>query len=76
MIAACIEHKPTPQSVCFNGTYLNLSALARDSDVHPSTVSRIFNGTRKPSLNAARKLSMSLGMSLDEFIVALDNHIM
>lgn len=73
MLAEFVEHNPTPQTVCFHGTHLNLSALARESGVHHSLVSRVFSGKRKLTLSTARRLSLALGMGLEEFISAIDS---
>ena len=68
----CIERKPTPQSVKFGGRYINLSAMARSQNMDQSYLSRVFCGKRNPTLDHSRKMAAALGMTMDQFLEALD----
>src|SRR6266853_6987886 len=70
----CIEPNPTRQTIRFAGEYINQAAIARSQDIHTSLVSRILSGKREPSLASARKISMALGMTIDDFLSALGKH--
>lgn len=59
------------KSIIFDGRNLNLSELARKSGLRRAHLHHIFNFRRTPSLLYAIKLSRAMGMSLDEFVVAL-----
>lgn len=56
------------KTVYFGGEPINLSALSVGSEVELTTLSRIFNGRRKPTIEHASALSRALGISLDEFV--------
>ena len=63
----CFEANPNSQSIFFGGRYLNLSALAKETGMDPSYLSRVFSGKRGASLMRAGKIAYALDMSLDEF---------
>lgn len=69
------EQNPNTKSVLFAGEYISLSAIAREVNLSPAQVSRIFSGVREPSLRTARLMSLALGMGLDEFTSNLCRHI-
>ena len=56
----------------FAGNPINLSQLSRDTGYSHSYISRIVSGQREPSLEAARRIYMALGINMDEFVSALD----
>jgi transcriptional regulator with XRE-family HTH domain len=72
---ACIEAKPTKQSIEFAGVFISLSAISRSQNIDQSYLSRIFNGDRVPTLCHIRKISSALGMSIQAFIDSLDNRV-
>lgn len=70
----CIERRPTPQTVWFAGTPINLVRLANSyvPPLDPSYLSRIFSGDRAPSIAYARRLADGLGMQLQAFLDELE----
>jgi transcriptional regulator with XRE-family HTH domain len=72
---ACLEHKPTRQSVLFCSTFINLSLIAFMSGLTLSYISMIFAGKRSPSLRSARLIAKALNMGLEEFLKGLDDHV-
>ncbi len=68
---AFIVTEPNSISVEFGGTYVALSDLARSQGLSIPHVSRVLRGTREPSVNIMLKLSSALGMTLDDFVAAI-----
>jgi transcriptional regulator with XRE-family HTH domain len=66
------EKHPNTQTIPFANKFVNLSAIARAQNIDHSYLSRIFAGKRTPSLMYCKKISAVLGMSIDEFLVALE----
>lgn len=54
-----------------NYTHEGLTEIAAATNLSVSYISRIFGGTRKPSLGAAERLAEYLGMSVDQFCAEL-----
>lgn len=46
--------------------------IARDTGVSVSHVSRVISKNRRPSIHTTQKLSVALGLSMDEFIKRYD----
>lgn len=69
---ACLEEKPTKQTVFFSGAYINMHAIQRAQGIDLGLISRVFSGLRPPTLNTAKKLSAALGMGLEAFLEALE----
>ena len=72
------ELNPRRNSIMFAGSYINLSAIARAismGGLDVPSISRVFSGKRKPTLDAAKAISAVLGISIDAFLEALDEHI-
>ena len=55
----------------FGGMWVNAAALARETKMDRTYVSRVLRGQRNMSLFNAEILSLGLGMSMDEFVSAL-----
>jgi len=66
------EQHPNPQTVPFGGKHVNLSAIARAQNIDRTYLSRIFAGKRTPSLPHCKNISAVLGMSIDQFLAALE----
>ena len=64
--------KPNKQSVLFNGQYINLSEISRKTDIHISCISRIFSHDRQPTVEHLRKISKTLGVSVQALLDSLD----
>jgi len=72
----CLVEHPSPQSVDFAGTHINLKQLARATGMDHSYLSRCFNGVRPlPSIESCRSLADALGMTLIDFIEALEARV-
>lgn len=56
----------------FGGRAVNLNRLSEQEGLSYSYLWRVFNGLRIPSIPYAIKISAYLGMSMPEFITALD----
>lgn len=69
---ACLEKKPTKQSLFFSGAYINLHAIQRAQGVDLGLLSSIFRCKRQPTLTASKKISSALGMGLEAFLEALE----
>ena len=69
------EEHPNPQTVPFAGKFVNLSAIARSQAIDHSYLSRIFAGKRTPSLNHCKKIAAVLGMTIDQFLQALETRV-
>lgn len=54
-----------------SGINFTISDVARGTGLHLTHVSRIFNGKRKPSLAAAKKIADYLHVSLDRLNTVL-----
>lgn len=67
------EQHPNPQTIPFAGKHINLSAIARAQGIDRTYLSRIFAGKRTPSLPHCKKISAVLGMSIDQFLEALED---
>lgn len=57
--------------VKFSGDPINLSEISRGTGISVTTLSRIFKGTRKPSLDKAKRIASHLQITLDDFITYL-----
>lgn len=66
--------KPNPQTFRFAGRFINLSEIARQNGMDPSHLSRIFRGERQPTITYCRKISLALGLTVDQFLDFLDYH--
>ena len=69
---ACIEAKPTSQSVLFRGIFINLSILSLYTHISTSHLSMIFSGNRHPSMKTAQLIAKGLGMDLGSLVNGLD----
>lgn len=67
----CIEPKPTSQTVYIGELPINLSAIARLTNVDQGYLSRIFSGQQSPSLKTAEKIAAALGMGLESFLQSI-----
>lgn len=71
----CFENNPTTQSVLFGDSFVNLRGIERVTSIAHASLSRIFSGSRKPTLDQALILSRCLGFSsVDEFMSRLRDH--
>ncbi len=66
------EKAPNAQTVRFAGKFINLSAIARAQGLDVSYLSRIFAGTRVPTLPYCIKIAAMLGLTLDEYVEAME----
>jgi plasmid maintenance system antidote protein VapI len=71
-LEGCILEKPTRQSISLGGKYINMSAISRLQDIDLSYLSKIINGQKPMSLNAARKIGAAIGMTIEELIDAIE----
>ncbi len=71
----CLEAHPNPRTVEFGGRYISLKDIAGELDCSISYLSRIFDGYANPSVAYLRRVSDALGMSLDEFLLDLDEKL-
>ena len=71
----CLEPYPTTQSVLFCGWFINLSHISLHTGIGLSSVSRVFSGKRQPTLKNTKKIAEALKMSIEDFILALEDHI-
>lgn len=73
--AEFLQATPTAGSVRFAGVYLNLREIARYLNHNPSHshLSRIFSSDRTPSVRMMRRLAVTLNMTSDEFLIALED---
>lgn len=69
------EKAPNTQTIKFAGKYINLSAIARSQSLDVSYLSRIFRGERMPALKYCIKIAAMLGMTLDDFVQALEERV-
>ncbi len=53
------------------GERITYYEIARNTGLHVTHISKVFNGRRRPSLEAAGKISGYLGVTLEELKVAL-----
>jgi hypothetical protein len=70
----CIHARPSTKSIIFCGVFINISSLHLLSGLSIPYLSLIFAHKRNPSLDAAERIAMSLGMGLESFLVALRGH--
>lgn len=68
--------KGNSRSVFFGGKYINILAIARTQNLDQSFVSQILRGNKAPSIATAIKISAALGMTVDEFIAAIEERKM
>lgn len=71
MTTKYLVSKPTPQSVKFRGEYINLKQISLDLGLNHSYLSRIFGGTRLPSVEYAKKLAPAFNISVDVLLKSL-----
>lgn len=69
-----INQNPTKQSVKFGEVFINISAIARDTGIDASWISRILSGKRTVSVAHARAISKALDQGLEEFLINLKRH--
>lgn len=62
---ACLETRPTPQTVYLLGVAVNLSAICRAANMDHGYMSRLFRGERHPSPKYLRRVAAALHMSAD-----------
>ncbi len=70
----CLETKPQAHSVLFCGQFISLTMLSSVTGLGLSYLSRIFGGSRQPSLASTKKIASGLGMSNGAFIKGLEEH--
>lgn len=71
----CLEKNPTNRSTIFCNEYVSFTAIALMTGMTVASISYIFSGKRKPSVETAKKMSKALGMELGAFIWGLETHI-
>lgn len=69
----CLEHDPDPRSIKFGGEFINLHRVHERTGYAMGHLSLIFSKGRNPSVSCARKIASALGMTTDDFFVALDS---
>lgn len=62
-----LENKPSHQSVRFGGRYISIRRLSEAHHLDHGYLSRIFNGSRKPTLTYLEIITNALGITVDEF---------
>ena len=70
---AFLVEKPNSISVAFGGKHVNITELSRSQGLSISHVSRALSGNRDPSMPVFVKLASALGMTLDDFVAAVDD---
>lgn len=70
---ALIDKTPTTQSVRLRGVYISITALASDTGINHSYLSRILSNQRNPSLTCATKIAASLHWSVEELVQAIED---
>lgn len=72
----CLERRPNSQTVWFAGQPINVAAIAESFEppLGYSHLTKIFKGTRQPSVDVARQIALALGMSLGAFLEALEHN--
>lgn len=68
----CVDPNPTTQSVYLRGVAINMHAIHRVCGVDISYLSRIFSGERNPTLPYARRIAGAIGLTLDDFVDAIE----
>lgn len=68
---ACLEYKPTHQSIRFAGRYISLVKLANEGGFDHGYLSYVFQGKRMPSIDYALRIAKCLGMGLEEWLEAI-----
>lgn len=71
----CIEHRPSSQSVFFDGFFISLSAIALKTGMSVGGLSYIFSGKYNPSVKSAKKIAKAMGCEVGDFLKALDAHV-
>lgn len=72
----CLVQSPTPHSVDFAGTYIDLKKLAILSESSHAYLSRAFSGVRPtPRVEMCERLAATLGMDLIDFLQALKDRV-
>lgn len=67
-----LNSRRSRHSVWFAGQRINQSAIARATDTNPSYLCRILSGERQPTIPVITKIAKVLGMTVDQFLAALD----
>lgn len=62
-----LEDKPSHQSVRFGGRYISIRRLSEAHNLDHGYLSRIFNGSRKPTLTYLETITTAMGISVDDF---------
>lgn len=60
-------------SAVFAGKLINLTELSRSTGLSRPYLSRIVSGHREPSLVTARRIATAMGMTMEQFLLALDS---
>lgn len=68
----CLEKHPNKRTTKLGGKFINQSAIARSQGIDQSYLSRIVKGERSPRLDHARLIAAAIGMTLEEFLEAID----
>ena len=71
----CLETSPTRQSIRLAGRFISLTKLESRGGFDTGYTSRIFNGTRAPSLAYATRLANALGMTRDDLLAAIEERV-
>lgn len=74
-LEGCVLNKPNKQAILLGGKYINLSAISRSQSLDLSYLSKVINGIKPMSLNAGRKISAAIGMTIEELIEAIETRI-
>lgn len=67
--------KPSQNSVCIAGKYVNLSAIRRMQGIDLAYLSNIFAGKKRPSTSVYLKIASCMGMTIDELLEAIDTRV-
>lgn len=72
---ACFTRRPTFRTIRFCGRYISLREISWKAGLAQGHASKVFTGQRRLTLNLAEKISTALDMPLEDFIVALREHL-
>lgn len=70
---AFIVDEPDNRNIRFGGKFINISDLSRSLGIDITHTSRVLRGTREASVKVAISLASALGMSMDDFLSAIDD---
>lgn len=69
---AYLETRPTFRSVKFGGRFINLKEMARCEHMEHSYLTRVINGSRRPSLEYLSRIVAALQMTTDDFLACVE----